>query len=198
MAPPRRLTYSIVEAAARWSCSPADIIEWALAGLIELTTVVPAAMTDGGEVYGFMAIRPEEVGAMYRRVGFGPTEVVLTRLRPRNSTGPWLKILDPKDGIKIDAYAVLIASDTLEAFEHEHDLAPKPKNYAGGSAKWDWEGFYTALISRVFKHGLPEQQKDLVEEMQGWFERRSESGDAPDISTIRKKVAAVWRDLQAD
>jgi hypothetical protein len=33
--------------------------------------------------------------------------------------------------------------------------------------------------------------------MLGWFEGRSETGEAPDISTIRKKVAAVWRELRA-
>lgn len=196
--PPRRLTYSILETAARWSCSSADIMDWSISGLLELSSVIPAALTDGGEVHGLMAIRAEEVAPMYRRDGFGPKEVILTRLRPRGDKGQWLKILDPRDGIPVGPFDVVISADALESFEQEYELGPKPKNYQGGAAKWDWEGFYTALTSRVFKHGLPEQQKDLVEEMQSWFERRSETGDAPDISTIRKKVAAVWRELQAD
>lgn len=33
--------------------------------------------------------------------------------------------------------------------------------------------------------------------MLSWFEKRSETGETPDISTIRKKIAAVWRELRA-
>lgn len=50
----------------------------------------------------------------------------------------------------------------------------------------------------VYRSGLPEKQADLVGEMQDWFIAASTDGDAPDESTIRKRVSPIWRLLHAE
>lgn len=198
MAPPRRLTYLLIEAAARWDCSTAEIMDWALGGKIEICCIVAFAMTTNGEYSGLKAVSAAEVMHMYRRDGMGLKSATVRRIRHRNSEGPWAKITEPEEGIEVDPFDIIITTDAIEAFEAEHEIGPRPRNCAGGTARWDWEEFYSHLLARIYKQGLPEKQKDLIEEMQNWFERRSDSGDAPDVSTIRKRIAAVWREIQEE
>lgn len=123
--------------------------------------------------------------------------MVVRRLRRRGHGQLWHRILEP-DGLVLEAADLVLTSDAVDRFEEAHDLGrQRPRNHQGAAPKWDWEGFYPALILRVHAHGLLDQQKDLVNEMLDWFEQRSEIGEAPDVSTIRKKVAAVWRELRA-
>lgn len=197
MALPRRLFWSITEAAARWGCLPADIIEWSLSDQLEITTAVSWALTDAGEVAGLMVVPAENFVRMFRRDGTGSGSAHVRRVRRRDRREEWHRILEPADGLALEAADLVLTSDAVDRFEEEHDLGQRPRGHQGSISKWDWEGFYTALILRVHERGLPDQQKDLVNEMLGWFESHSETGDAPDISTIRKKVAAVWRELRA-
>jgi hypothetical protein len=61
--------------------------------------------------------------------------------------------------------------------------------------KYDWDSFYAALTRRIHEHGVPETQAELVREMLTWFERRVNDA-APDESTVRRKVAVVWREMK--
>lgn len=73
---------------------------------------------------------------------------------------------------------LVIHAESLARFEREHGLFRRvAPSVAQG---YDWEGFYGALILRIFRHGLPETQADLVAEMQEWFIANSANGDAPD------------------
>lgn len=199
MAPPRRLTYSILETAARWNCSPADIMDWSINGQIEICCILPYRLTTEGPLSGLVAIPAEDVAHMFRRDGMGRTNATIIRCRKRGDAEDWPHILGDQEAFSVGPFDIIIAADSIEKFETEYEMGPRGRGtYVGSSAKWDWEGFYQALLSRVFKQGLPEQQKDLVDEMTGWFERRSPTGETPDVSTIRKKVASVWRELQAD
>ena len=45
-----------------------------------------------------------------------------------------------------------------------------------------------------YAHGLPSTQNELVREMLDWFQTRPEQ-NTPDESTVRRKVALVWREL---
>lgn len=195
MALPRRLTFSILEAAARWACTPADIIEWSISGHIEITSVIPLATANAHEISGLMAIPAEEVMHIFRRDGCGYRTAQIRRVRTRSFEGQWLRITEPADGIAIGPFDVMITSDEIDRFERDNNLLPKSSGHKGGAAAWDWDGFYSALILRIHNHGIPERQSELVDEMTGWFERRSDTGKTPDPSTIRKKIAAVWRDI---
>lgn len=197
MALPPRLTFSIFEVAARWGCAANDIAEWALSGHLELSATIPMATAAGLDVSGLMAIHPAEVAALFRRDGGGEQIIRIRRVRQRRTDTAWQMITDPEDGISVSRYDIVITTDEIEKFETENGLTPPAGNYKGKSALWDWDAFWAALTMRIHEHGLPEKQADLVNEMTAWFERRSDDGSAPDISTIRKKVALVWREMQA-
>lgn len=196
MALPRRFSWTLYEASARWGCMPADIIGWAISGHIEISAAIPTVTTSQGEFSGIAVLPPEDFVRMFRRDGSGPRSSTVHRIRRAGQGEDWQRIHEPERGVEFEQPDLLITDEELQRFEEDHELAPRAKNYTGGAPRWDWEGFYTALIRRIHEHGLPEQQKDLVQEMLGWFERRSDTGDAPDISTIRKKIAAVWRELR--
>jgi hypothetical protein len=52
------------------------------------------------------------------------------------------------------------------------------------------------LIQRINDHGLPATQGELVTEVQEWFAQNSPTGDIPEESTTRKKIAPIWRALR--
>lgn len=197
MALPRRFSWTITEAAARWGCMPADIIDWALLGHLRVAAAFHTITTDRGDAAGILVVPPEDLVRMFRRDGSGPRTTTVRRVARPGRDQEWMRITEPNEGVQLEAPDLIVTHEEMDQFEETHELTPKPRHYPpGATARWDWEGFYTALIRRIHDHGLPDQQKDLVNEMQEWFERRSETGEAPDISTIRKKIAAVWRELR--
>lgn len=192
--PPRYL-WSLAEAAARWACMPADILGWAIAGHLELTAAIRTVSAGGQEVSGMVAVPPEDLAQMFRRDGSGPASATIRRVREAEKGGGWLRITDPAGGIELHAQDVMITARELERFEEVNSLTRRVA--PGGSAsKYDWDGFYTALIRRIHNDGLPDTQRELVAEMQGWFDRRSKDGEGPDESTIRRKISALWKDLR--
>lgn len=193
---PPRFAWTVTEVATRWGCMPADIVGWAMAGHLELVSSIRTVSASGIEVDGLVGVPPADLMLMFRRDGSGPNSTVVRRIRPNESGGAWLRITDPEQGIEIEAVDVMIAGAEMERFEDAHALTKRVA--PGGSAsKYDWDGFYTALIRRVHNDGLPDTQRELVSEMQGWFERRSKDGDAPDESTIRRKISTLWNELRA-
>ena len=50
---------------------------------------------------------------------------------------------------------------------------------------------------RIHENGLPGSMTELVGEMQDWFVRHSADGEAPDESTIRKRISPIWHRLRA-
>lgn len=65
----------------------------------------------------------------------------------------------------------------------------------GAPPKYDWDTFFAAMTRRIFVDGLPKTQGELVREMLDWFQSRS-GQQTPDESTVRRKVAMVWRELR--
>ena len=134
---------------------------------------------------------------MFRRCGSGPQSSLVRRFRlPEESD--WKLVTDPVDGVTVDLADLVILKSELRRFEVEYDLFRTQHGGQGPERRYDWDGFFTALIKRVHFHGLPEKQADLVEDMADWFARRSETGDGPDVSTIRKRIAPVWRALRGE
>lgn len=191
---PPRFMWTLAEAAARWACMPADILGWAIAGHVELTCAIRTVSAGGQDMSGVVGIPPEDLAQMFRRDGSGPTTAVVRRVREAEKGGGWLRITEPSGGIEVHAADIMITARELERFEEVHSLTRRVA--PGGSAsKYDWDGFYTALIRRIHNDGLPDTQRELVAEMQGWFDRRSKDGESPDESTIRRKITAIWKEL---
>jgi hypothetical protein len=43
---------------------------------------------------------------------------------------------------------------------------------------------------------MPATQAELITEVQDWFAQNSPSGEIPEESTTRKKIAPIWRALR--
>lgn len=192
---PPRFAWTVSEVAVRWGCTPADILGWAMAGHLQLSSTIRTVNASGMEVDGLVGVPPADLALMFRRDGSGPTRTKVQRIRPTESSDGWLRITDPEEGIEIEAVDVMISGAEVERFEDAYSLTRRVA--PGGSAsKYDWDGFYAALIRRIHNDGLPDTQRELVSEMQSWFEHRSKDGDAPDESTIRRKISALWNELR--
>ena len=52
------------------------------------------------------------------------------------------------------------------------------------------------LFQRINDRGLPATQGELIAEVQDWFAQNSPTGEIPEESTTRKKIAPIWRALR--
>lgn len=195
MSLPRRAFFTIFEAAARWGCTPSDIAGWAEDGRLSIVTGVSFAQAGEAPIAGRVEIQPMDVLPMFRRDGSGPQAFHARRVRPLDgdARGGWVFVTEPERGIEVFLADLLIAASEVDAFERECDLLRRPREV---SSKYNWDEMYVAVCRRIFERGLPESQKEFVREMQEWFIRRSDDGDAPDESTIRRKINPLWRELQ--
>ncbi len=195
MSLPKRALFALSEAAARWGCHIADIAEWALSGHLEIMVVIPPTCFDGEVLSDLVAIAPGDIMAMFRRCGTGPRQGIIRRARALGGN-EWRHIPPPEPGMAIMRDDLVLSAASVARFEEEHGVFRRVNPNAGKGH--DWEGFYGALILRLFQHGLPEKQGDLVGEMLDWFIANSTDGDAPDESTVRKRVSPILRMLHAE
>ncbi|MFC3057863.1 hypothetical protein [Paenirhodobacter populi] len=189
---PRRYLFTVFEIAARLRCAPADIIEFSMMDRIRLSARIP--FSEAINFCGLAHIQASEVFDLFPRDGSIARPARIRMFLPDESPDGW-KVIPREEAIVLEARDILITAGEIEKFEIECELVPRNPNYRGGKSNWDWDGFYSALIMRIHNHGLPEHQKDLVDEMLGWFERRSDTGETPDPSCLRKKIAVFWREL---
>ena len=56
MALPPRVFYTLTEAAARWGCSPSDIVGWASIGTIEIVTGLAPSYLGGRQIAGLVTV----------------------------------------------------------------------------------------------------------------------------------------------
>jgi hypothetical protein len=187
----------LAEASGRWGCQPADIADWAALGKIEIVTGIAPARCGAETIAGLVALSAADILPMFRRCGSGPQSSLVRRFRLPEERD-WKLVTDPVEGVTVALADLVILKSELRRFEVEYDLFRTQHGGQGPERRYDWDGFFTALIKRVHFHGLPEKQADLVEDMADWFARRSETGDGPDVSTIRKRIAPVWRALRGE
>lgn len=195
MALPNRVIYTLTEAAARWNCHIADIAEWAMSDQLEITIAIPPTCFGAEILSDLVVIAPSDILAMFRRCGTGPRKGVIRRVRLPGGR-EWKYIPPSEAGLRVTRDDLLIQAGTLARFEEKHGVFRRVNS--NPSKGHDWEGFYGALILRIFQNGLPEKQGDLVGEMLDWFIANSTDGDAPDESTVRKRVSPILRMLHAE
>lgn len=192
--PPRAL-FNLSEAAARWGCTLADIADWAMMDRIEIVTGIPPTSFGEDNLAGLVVISPTDILPLFRRCGTGPQKGTVRRVRAPGSE-EWKHIAPQDKGLRITRADLMITADAVARFEDQHGIFRRPST--DSSKGYDWHGFYGAMILRIFRNGLPEKQGDLIGEMQDWFIATSTDGDAPDESTIRKRISPIWRLLQAE
>ena len=195
MALPARVYLTLHETSARWGCNIADIAGRADAGRFRILTGITAVRC-GDEVFaGKVTLSPMELMPLFRRCGTGPSEGIMRRIQPAGRQD-WLLITDPACGITVAVADMVIMAEEVHAFEDENDMIRRVAAGPGVSTSYDWEGMNIALIVRIFDHGLPDTQADLVAEMQEWFADRSDGKKMPDSRSIRRRITPIWRALQ--
>ncbi len=195
MSLPPRVYFTLHEASARWGCNIADIAGWADAGKFRILTGISAIRCGEEIVGGKVVLSPMELLPLFRRCGTGPTEGIMRRIQMLNRPD-WLFITDPVGGIVVAVADMMIRAEEVHAFEDENEMGRRVAAGPGVSTSYDWEGMNIALIVRIFDHGLPDTQADLVAEMQEWFADRSDGKKMPDSRSIRRRITPIWRALQ--
>ena len=198
MSLPPRPFYSVNEVAARWECCPTDIAGWALAGRLPMMTAVSPVACGVEPVAGLVQINAADIMAMFRSYARSEKSCTVRHILPDGST-IWRYVTHPKQGLRLSRADLLMKADDVLAFEEECDLLRRKggrKGGAGGSEpRYDWDGMFVEMVRIINEQGIPQKQADFVSLIIDWFHNASENGDIPDESTIRKRVAAVWRRL---
>src|SRR5262245_43046967 len=196
---PARSFYSLPELAFRWSVPPFDLVGWATEDLLSLSILLPPVVAEAAEtISGLVDVEGAHVFPLFRRDSTLPMpSITVRRVKPQGRGFRW--IIDPPQGVSITAADVLVKRTEVESFEARHGMIggcsadTRRRGGPGVPPRHDWDGFYGALARRILEHGIPATQAELVREMLDWFERQG-SREAPDESTVRRKITAVWRE----
>jgi hypothetical protein len=194
---PTQYLFTVLEVSVRWGCTQAQIVDWAIAGELDLLYGFSPVRFGETSIGGLMSIDGNEVRPLFRQHAESARKVYLTQARPDTATA-WQRITEPPHGVRVMASDIVISADEIERFEATHEISRKLHSGPGTPSKYDWDGFYVELIRRVHLDGIPERQKDLIAEMQDWFIGHSSEGEAPDESTIRRRIQAVWKGLKGE
>jgi hypothetical protein len=210
MAPPPRSFLTLADTAIRWQVAPLDIAGWAIDGEIALFAVLPTVDTADKQIAsGIVEIDGADVVALFRRYG-GSRKPALVRRFRRIKKADWEWIARPADGVAVTAADVIILRAEVERCERAWGLfdagtagnavqklaAPKRPAGPGAPPKHDWDAFAGAIARRVHDHGMPVSQGELVRDMMEWFAGR-EDFPPPDERTVRRKVSAIWKELNS-
>ena len=173
---------------------PCDIAEWALVERVSISAMVPPARCGDEILSGLVQIDPASIIPMFRRHGTSASTATVRHIRRADEE--WRFVTEPEGGIEVTSEDLVITAAELARFEDEHDILRRAGGGAGAPAKYDWDGMYLQIITRIHNQGLPETQAAFVAEVQEWFMRRSEAGDAPDERTIRRRLTPIWQALR--
>lgn len=197
MAFPPQYFFTLMEAAGRLGCTASQIVDWAIVDEIDLVATFAPVTIGEEEIGGLMSVSGSEIRPLFRSVGKPAKKVCVRLVRPERSE-EWCIITEPAKGVKLTAGDIMITASEIERFEAAHGISRRANVGPGAPSRYNWDGFYIALMKRLFTEGLPPRQKDLIDEMQEWFIQTSDNGDAPDESTIRRRIRAVWQELHPE
>ncbi len=194
MAFPAQYFYSIVDVAGRWGCTQTEVVNWAISGELDLVAGFSPILFGDEPAAGLLVVSASDVRPLFRPFGKAEKKVYLRQARPTGAD-TFKLITDPVCGVRLSAADIMITAREIDRFEEAHGIGRTRNVGPGAPTKYDWDGFYVALIKRLYAEGLPIRQRDLVIEMQEWFIANSAEGEAPDESTIRRRIQSVWKEL---
>ncbi|WP_026352576.1 hypothetical protein [Yoonia vestfoldensis] len=195
MSLPPRAFYSLTEISDRWGCVAADLAGWAATDHLTLVTSIASVICGKQPVAGIVVVTAADMMRMFRRHGPSDDECRVFRIRPQGST-EWQYITEPADGLLIKITDLMLLAGEVQKFEDERDLQRRPFVSPGSAPRYDWEGMNIMLFRRINDQGVPATQAELIAEVQDWFAQTSPTGDIPEESTTRKKIAPIWRALR--
>lgn len=197
MALPPRVFFSLQEVTVRWGCNIADVAGWAAAGKFRIMTGIGLVRCGEDIVAGEVVISPMDLFPLFRRCGTGPAAGVVRRIMTTEKN-QWQIITDPVGGVTVAVADMMIMADEVHAFDEENDMVRRVTGGPGATTPYDWEGMNIALILRIYDHGLPGTQAELVAEMQEWFSMQSDGKKVPDSRSIRRRITPIWKALRRE
>lgn len=192
-----RVFFTMTEAAARWGYASADVAGWAHQGALEIVTGIAPVNCGSKHAAGLVAISVADILPMFRRSGTGPREMLLRRIRMKDSDG-WLLITDPAEGVIVSIDDLMILADEVHRFEREQELFGRPHGGKGPEPKFDWDEFWRAVAIYVHERGVPPTLKEFTEVMSNWFMDQSDGKSSPSDSVIRKKLSPLWNHMRKE
>jgi hypothetical protein len=192
---PPRAFFSLNEFSARWNCSHADVAGWSIVGHLSIVTGIAPVLCGLQPVAGMVAVNAADMMKMFRREGPSDEECRVIRIRPEGSA-EWLHITEPAGGVVVKRTDLLLMAVDMGKFADDSDHLRRPASSPGAAPRFDWEGAYIMLFCRFNDRGIPLTQVELIAEVQDWFAQNSPTGEIPEESTTRKKIAPIWRALR--
>jgi len=122
---------------------------------------------------------------------------MVRRIIPTGST-EWQVITDPAVGVPVAIADMLILAEDFRAFEEENEIVHRAPCGPGVTSPYDWDGMIIALIVRIYNHGLPTTQTELVVDMQDWFADQTDGKKMPASRSIRRRITPIWRALKRE
>lgn len=192
---PPRAFFSMNEISARWGCALADVAGWAATDHLSLVTSIASVICGKQPVAGIVMVNAADMMRMFRRHGASDEECRVFRIRTPGSAD-WQYITEPADGVLVQLSDLMLMACEVQKFEDERDVMRRSFPAPGAVPRYDWEGANIMLFRRINDHGLPATQSELIAEVQDWFAQNSPTGEIPEESTTRKKIAPIWRALR--
>lgn len=121
MAFPARYLFTILEAAARWTCSPTQIVDWAISEEIDLVAAFKEVKFGDESAAGVLRVRGSEVRPLFRPFGEAAKKVYIKQARHLKAP-EWLTITSPAKGAKFSAADIMITADEIERFEIAYEI----------------------------------------------------------------------------
>ena len=212
---PRKQIFSLAELARRWGAAVHDLGCYAIEDALVLSTVVNGIDAEvgeyvvGGDGETFRASHGRKrLSGVHHLYGydvwpvFKGEKAVIRQFRPEEP-GTFIDIEDPAGGIEIGLPDLVVTRAERDRFEAEHGLngsaaAPTPgpvsaapRGGPGAPPRHDWDGFWITVCRHIHDNGWPETQAAMVRDLMDWFTANTDN--APDESTVRKKVSRLWR-----
>lgn len=192
MSLPQVAFYSIHEIAVRWGCPVVDVAGWAAQGKLQVVVGIEPVQCGDDLHGGLVEVSMAELMPLFRRSGASEDSCRLMRILPPDSAH-WLRVTDPAEGILVRATDLMFPAAVVHAFEDECDLLRRPASGGGSSTRYRWDAMIVWLFQRLNERGFPASQTALVAEVEDWFVAHAKSDEVPEESTIRKRIAPIWR-----
>ena len=192
---PPRAFFSLNEFADRLECSFADVAAWSIGGLFSIFTGISPVLCGMQPVAGIVSVKAADMMKMFRGHGRCDEECRVIRIRPEGGT-EWLHITEPAGGIVVKLADLLLMADDVRKFDDDPDRRRRPVSPPGATPRFDWDGAIIMLICRFNDRGIPATQVEQIAEVQDWFAQNSPTGEIPEESTTRKKIAPIWQALR--
>jgi hypothetical protein len=206
----RKPCYGLAEVCQRWGISELDIANFAISGELVLSIVVVRLPLEEGSIEdvgdGDWASIPDRqhlfTGALdlrahdaYEVMTAGSCDVSAFRAEAeRYRSVGWRADDDP--AFRVVRERLVLRPAELERFEAAQasaasaPAAPVRAVARGALPKYDWDEFWCEAAVALQIDGMPESQAAMVRRMEEWFAARDQH---PDRSTVKKKIALLWR-----